>query len=244
MSRVWEGSQHKGSALLQLLAIADYADDNGLAWPGLSTLAGKTRISRRQVMRINEACQESGELWIIQRERRQSNLYVVTLGLTSDQLEDAMQRALDLGAELPQGSDKLSPPPQVLEVVTKCHHLEGGGDIHDTTVVTPMTPRSDIAMSPDPSLTVNEPSEKEKGWKAVKEALQGQTSKATFDQWLASSELIRATDDTWTVRVAHKNAIAWLERLGPTIERTMAHYAPGVRIEFTTERGGDDVETV
>lgn len=49
---VWEHSAHKGSELLTLLAIADNADDDGLAFPGYPYLAAKTRLSRRGVQYI------------------------------------------------------------------------------------------------------------------------------------------------------------------------------------------------
>ena len=47
MNRVWEQSNQKGAALLLLVALADYATcfpltktgSNGLAWPGIETLA-------------------------------------------------------------------------------------------------------------------------------------------------------------------------------------------------------------
>ena len=47
IDRVWEHSGQKGAGLLLLLAIAGYAGDNGFAFPGLATLAAKTRLSRR-----------------------------------------------------------------------------------------------------------------------------------------------------------------------------------------------------
>jgi DnaD/phage-associated family protein len=52
----------KGSALLLLLAIADFADDDGVAFPGTSTLAEKIRMSERQVVRLRQMLYESGEL--------------------------------------------------------------------------------------------------------------------------------------------------------------------------------------
>ena len=45
MTQVWERSQHKGSELLLMLAIADNANDQGVAYPSKKTLAKKTRLS-------------------------------------------------------------------------------------------------------------------------------------------------------------------------------------------------------
>ncbi len=63
MSKVWSTSAHKGSALLLLLAIADFAHDDGTgAWPSIATLADKVRMSPRQVTRLLHRLEASGEL--------------------------------------------------------------------------------------------------------------------------------------------------------------------------------------
>lgn len=63
ISKVWETSKQKGSALLLLLAIADYAKDDGKdAWPSLQTLAKKTRMGRRNVIKLVQKLEEAGEL--------------------------------------------------------------------------------------------------------------------------------------------------------------------------------------
>ncbi len=49
-SYTWEHSQHKGSALLLLLAIADHAhEDGGGAYPSIGTLAAKIRMTPRLI---------------------------------------------------------------------------------------------------------------------------------------------------------------------------------------------------
>lgn len=75
MSAVWERSAHSGSALLLMLAIADFARDDGVAWPSLSTLAGKTRMSDRQIRRLVLACESSGELDVDRSRGRHSHRY-------------------------------------------------------------------------------------------------------------------------------------------------------------------------
>ena len=64
MSKCWDKSQHSGTDLLMLLAIADFSDDNGKAYPAVSTLAQKCRMSRRNTQYILTNLQESGELSI------------------------------------------------------------------------------------------------------------------------------------------------------------------------------------
>jgi hypothetical protein len=49
LDHVWATSRHKGSQLLLLLALADYAADDGLAYPSMATLARKTRLKARNV---------------------------------------------------------------------------------------------------------------------------------------------------------------------------------------------------
>jgi hypothetical protein len=62
MTQVWDQSQHKGSELLLLLAIADNANDQGVAYPSVRTLAKKTRLSRRSVQYLINKVEQSGEL--------------------------------------------------------------------------------------------------------------------------------------------------------------------------------------
>src|SRR5262245_33961314 len=47
LSWVWQNSKQKGGALLLELAIADFANDDGEAWPAIKTLATKARMSAR-----------------------------------------------------------------------------------------------------------------------------------------------------------------------------------------------------
>lgn len=82
LSRVWEHSQHGGTELLMLLAIADFADDNGTAYPSVATLAAKCRMKPRNANYILAALEASGEL-DIQRNKGPAgaNRYRVTLPL-------------------------------------------------------------------------------------------------------------------------------------------------------------------
>lgn len=59
MSMVWAKGPTKPADRLMLLALADNADDCGLAWPGMERLAAKccvtTNAARRTVRRLEEA---------------------------------------------------------------------------------------------------------------------------------------------------------------------------------------------
>ncbi len=80
MSRVWEHSQHAGSDLLMMLAIADFADDAGNAYPAVSTLAEKCRMTSRNANLILAHLRKTGELIIRQNEGpKGTNRYQIIL---------------------------------------------------------------------------------------------------------------------------------------------------------------------
>jgi Helix-turn-helix domain len=64
-TEVWRGSRHKSGNLLVLLAMADHADDQGKAWPGIPLLAHKARLSKRHTRRCLRQLLASGELEIL-----------------------------------------------------------------------------------------------------------------------------------------------------------------------------------
>lgn len=84
MARVWAESRHSGSELLMLLAIADFADDEGNAYPSVPTLALKCRMTPRNANRTLAALRASGALEIRMNEGpRGTNRYRVVLeGMT------------------------------------------------------------------------------------------------------------------------------------------------------------------
>jgi hypothetical protein len=94
LNLVWTRSTHKGSELLLLLAIADNADDEGFAFPGIPLLAAKTRLTPRAVqyaMRKILAC-DNPELVVVERGRKgKSNRYRLmtkTLRAKADALDE------------------------------------------------------------------------------------------------------------------------------------------------------------
>lgn len=76
---VWRFSENQGTARLVLLAIADNADDGGLAWPGHDLIADKCKVSRRAVIENLKTLEYSEELFIIHR-RNLGNVYLIRLG--------------------------------------------------------------------------------------------------------------------------------------------------------------------
>ena len=84
INAVWKRSrQKKSGALLVLLALADYTNSEGIAWPAVSTLARKVRMCKRNVQRWLHALQQAGELEVYRNQgRRGSNLYRILLSNT------------------------------------------------------------------------------------------------------------------------------------------------------------------
>lgn len=52
MAAVWKQSQYREEKLLVLLALADYANEDGVCWPSMRALAAKARITERGAQRI------------------------------------------------------------------------------------------------------------------------------------------------------------------------------------------------
>ena len=91
---VWQKSKQTSSALLVLLALADFADDQGYAWPSNSTLAIKCRFSRRYIQKIISNLLKSGE--IIKANKKKgypSNVYFLKIAFSPDQQEDRNNRS-------------------------------------------------------------------------------------------------------------------------------------------------------
>lgn len=76
MAEAWEFSRHSGTHLLMLLAIADFADDDGRAYPSVASLARKCRMKPRNAQTLLASLRESGELVIRNGEGpKGTNLY-------------------------------------------------------------------------------------------------------------------------------------------------------------------------
>ncbi len=62
MTAIWEHSDREGSQLLMLLAMADHANDEGVCWPSVETLARKCRIKKRQTQYLLNDLEKSGAI--------------------------------------------------------------------------------------------------------------------------------------------------------------------------------------
>ena len=65
MSKVWEHAPSvKGDRLIVLLALADWANDDGLCWPKMETIASKARTSKDGTSKIVKWLEENGFLTV------------------------------------------------------------------------------------------------------------------------------------------------------------------------------------
>ena len=76
--RVWEHSRQRGNALLVMLALADFAGDDGRAWPSTSTLAKMTRQSKRHVITTLSRLADEGEIRPVGTGPRKVVVYEIT----------------------------------------------------------------------------------------------------------------------------------------------------------------------
>lgn len=76
MSAVWESGPADKSELLVLLALSDYANDEGECWPAVASIARKSRMSVRGVQQVFRRLESSGWLEIeAGNGRKNCNLY-------------------------------------------------------------------------------------------------------------------------------------------------------------------------
>lgn len=73
MQYVFENIATKGSNRLMLLAIADRCDDEGECYPGISRLAKKCNVQRRQAINLIQELERLGELRVIESEGVRTN---------------------------------------------------------------------------------------------------------------------------------------------------------------------------
>ena len=132
MSWVWAESKAQGPDLLVLLAIADQArEESGEAWPAVSTLAGKARVSERTVQRCVRRLVDLGELEVRESEGRNGvNVYRVVMGRhTVTPTDSHPDRESPAQPEQEQTKEGVTQSPR---------HADG---------VTPVTPRGDTGVT-------------------------------------------------------------------------------------------------
>lgn len=90
MAWVWDNSRAEATELLVLLAMADFAGDNGWCFPRQETLAKRCRVAVRTVQRAIDQLEELGEIEV-QRRARINWYKVIGDKMTSDDMGVAYQ---------------------------------------------------------------------------------------------------------------------------------------------------------
>jgi hypothetical protein len=109
MTLVWEHSSQDGNALLLMLALADFADDHGVAFPSVERLAKKSRMSERNAHYVIKGLVEAGELSVERGAggRKGTNRYQILVNPTIPMFELEQGAILAWGA-IPAGGAKSS----------------------------------------------------------------------------------------------------------------------------------------
>lgn len=106
---VWENSIHAGPHLLMMLAIADFSDDDGQAFPAVATLAKKCRMKQRNAQTLLAALRASGELEVREGEGpRGTNLFRIRLDRLKRQDANKGVQALAGGVQKLAGVQSLA----------------------------------------------------------------------------------------------------------------------------------------
>lgn len=122
MHYVWETSPTTGSQRLMLLAIADAANDDGVCFPGVGTLAKKLNTTERNAQKLIRSLAKAGEITIhtgkgIKTAHGWTNRYNMTFNGVSISTPRAMSVSKvtpqEVNASTPQEVSKVTPYPIV-----------------------------------------------------------------------------------------------------------------------------------
>ncbi len=128
MSQVWKKSKFRGTDLLCLLALADWADDDGYSWHNIDNLATKIRVTRRQTIKITNKLSTEMELVVHRNVAwKGANLYWVAVGVNS-----------------------WTPPPEILGLtVTEPPIYRGSTLVRGALLESPSSPESSLTVIDD-----------------------------------------------------------------------------------------------
>ena len=107
LNTVWNKSKQKGGDLLGLMAIADEANDDGIAKPNINNIAHKMRMNERTASRIVTRISHGNELAVALNPGYRST-YCILVDRAPDEIS-AIREWMKLLVTTP---DKMSPPPR------------------------------------------------------------------------------------------------------------------------------------
>ncbi len=128
MSWVWDNSPYEGVGLLVHLALADFADDQGVCWPSQKRISDKCKSSERHVRRIIKQMVDDGQIMIVEKSNgvTTNNKYRLLMDRTSRPVFDIGQDFQDIltGQTSPVATGHRSP---ANHHITINNHLGGVG---------------------------------------------------------------------------------------------------------------------
>lgn len=182
-NRVWDHSQQDGTNLIAMLALADWSDADGICWYANDKIAQKVRREERTVTRILNKLRESGEVFAPPEfGAGRKTLKFITIGLTEIQLIDVLTRrfgmtpivATEAALKIIKAQKEWDKPvissnkpviggnkPVTDDTFFEDKPVTGDGNKPVISGNKPVTGGNKpvIAMSPDPSDTLNDPSD-------------------------------------------------------------------------------------
>lgn len=102
MSAIWERAPFKGTELLMFLGIADHANDEGIAYPGVDHLARKARVGKRRAQQILDVLISEGAMSVVQESNGRGKKKVYQIA--PFYLPDPKKGALKTGKGEAQGA--------------------------------------------------------------------------------------------------------------------------------------------
>jgi hypothetical protein len=225
-SRVWARSKARGSVRLVALALGDYANDDGEAWPSVASLAAKTLLHPTNVRRALRWLEQAGEIVRLDAGkggRRNSTTYRV------------------MPEQNPSAGARLSEPgnPSAGAHETRAQALETRALVNETrarALANPLEPSRSINLSVKTD-EQSYPSSAE----LIARLLSCETEKhpswpwsERFKQWAA----LVANDDWFEGNRRRQRIIATVKRCAPTA-RTIAYVDTAVARELRA-RDEDD----
>ena len=109
-SQVWDSGRYEQTALLVLLTLADQANDEGVCWPAVSTIAARARCSARYVRTLLGQFEKDGWLSIEHREGKPS-MYRLTIPTPEPQITPEPQM------RTPLNPSSATPEPQITQTI-------------------------------------------------------------------------------------------------------------------------------
>ena len=216
MTKVWASYPGAGSELLAMLALADWADDNGNCYPSMSAIAKKIRLSKSQAQRVVHGLIDDGYLKVTANALGGAPTQTRNYRIALDRLTGSAHATGSIDAT------------GRMDAAEGSHPCGGRGSAHATQTVS------------EPSLTVNTREQAPAPQMASKEK-SGTTLKAFLETCKETGEKPFPEDDTifdYAEKVGIDNemmVVAWAEfkaRLLPTTKRQKdwrAHFRNAVR---------------